>query len=98
MVAFVNTFSGLAVTRPSFFSGAAISSVRAAPSTARFTMEASKAVPFLERPAKLDGTLPGDVGFDPLGFSNYFDINFLREAELKHCKLHALISTPILWT
>jgi len=26
----------------------------------------------------------GDVGFDPLGFSDNFDIKWLREAELKH--------------
>ena len=26
----------------------------------------SASVPFLKRPAKLDGTLAGDVGFDPL--------------------------------
>lgn len=30
----------------------------------------SKSVPFLEQPAALDGTLAGDVGFDPLGLSS----------------------------
>ena len=30
----------------------------------------SKSVPFLEQPAKLDGTMAGDVGFDPAGFLN----------------------------
>jgi len=30
----------------------------------------SKSVPFLEQPAALDGTIPGDVGFDPLGLSS----------------------------
>mmetsp|Transcript_31081 Transcript_31081/g.29668 ORF Transcript_31081/g.29668 Transcript_31081/m.29668 type:complete len:232 (+) Transcript_31081:101-796(+) len=29
----------------------------------------SQSVPFLEQPAALTGTLPGDVGFDPLGFT-----------------------------
>lgn len=29
----------------------------------------------------------GDVGFDPLGFSDYFDMKFLREAELKHSRI-----------
>lgn len=29
----------------------------------------SKSVPFLEQPQALDGTLAGDVGFDPLGFT-----------------------------
>ena len=32
----------------------------------------SKSVPFLEQPPTLDGTLPGDVGFDPLGLSSLF--------------------------
>lgn len=49
--------------------------------------EMSKSVPFFERPPKLDGTLPGDVGFDPLGFSNYYDLNFLRESEVKHGRI-----------
>ena len=30
----------------------------------------SAAVPFLEKPDALDGSMAGDVGFDPMGFSN----------------------------
>lgn len=30
----------------------------------------SKSVPFLDQPPKLDGTMAGDRGFDPAGFSN----------------------------
>jgi hypothetical protein len=30
----------------------------------------SPSVPFLEKPPALDGSMAGDVGFDPLGFSN----------------------------
>jgi len=30
----------------------------------------SKSVPFAEQPPALDGTLAGDVGFDPVGFSS----------------------------
>jgi hypothetical protein len=30
----------------------------------------SIALPFDRRPPALDGTLPGDVGFDPAGFTN----------------------------
>lgn len=30
----------------------------------------STALPFLAKPAKLDGSLVGDFGFDPLGFTN----------------------------
>lgn len=28
--------------------------------------EFSKAIPFLVRPEKLDGSMPGDMGFDPM--------------------------------
>ena len=38
----------------------------------------SKAVPFLDAPKSLDGTLSGDVGFDPLGLSDIdFDFSYL---------------------
>ena len=47
----------------------------------------SQAMPFLSRPPALDGTMAGDVGFDPLGFTNYFDLKWLREAELKHGRI-----------
>lgn len=56
----------------------------------------SKAVPFLSRPEKLDGTLAGDVGFDPLGISNYWDIKWMREAELKHGRICMLATAGIL--
>mmetsp|Transcript_17146 Transcript_17146/g.25983 ORF Transcript_17146/g.25983 Transcript_17146/m.25983 type:complete len:204 (+) Transcript_17146:62-673(+) len=45
--------------------------------------EMSKALPFLLKPKNLEGYV-GDVGFDPLGFSEYFDMKWLREAEIKH--------------
>lgn len=47
----------------------------------------SVALPFMECPESLDGTMAGDVGFDPLGFSDTFDIKWLREAEIKHGRL-----------
>ena len=34
------------------------------------TEDRSIALPFDRRPPALDGTLPGDVGFDPAGFPN----------------------------
>jgi len=43
----------------------------------------SKAVPFLKDPANTKGWV-GDVGFDPFGFSENFDMKWLREAEIKH--------------
>ena len=56
----------------------------------------SKSVPFLSRPEKLDGTLAGDVGFDPFGISNYLDIKWLRESELKHGRITMLAVAGIL--
>ena len=55
--------------------------------------EKSAAMPFMDKPAGLDGSMPGDIGFDPFGFSNHelgpFDtpaehMAWMREAELKH--------------
>merc|ERR1711966_136780 len=44
----------------------------------------SQALPFMTRPAALDGTLAGDVGFDPLGFAkSRADVMNYREAEAK---------------
>jgi len=45
----------------------------------------SKSIPFLPRPEKLDGTMAGDKGFDPMGLSEIQnDLNYARWAELKH--------------
>lgn len=53
--------------------------------------EMSIAIPFLERPEILDGALPGDAGFDPLGFATGKNelLNY-REAEIKHSRLAML--------
>merc|ERR1712137_725747 len=47
-------------------------------------VEKSQSLPFMDKPAALDGSLVGDVGFDPLGFSSQFPMVWLREAEIKH--------------
>ena len=54
------------------------------------SMQMSPSVPFLKQPKALDGSMVGDVGFDPLGLSSVADIKFLREAELKHCRVAML--------
>jgi hypothetical protein len=53
--------------------------------------EPSASLPFLSRPAHLDGSLPGDRGFDPLNLASDPD-NLLkyRNAELKHARLAML--------
>jgi hypothetical protein len=43
----------------------------------------SKSLPFILEPKNTAGWV-GDVGFDPLGFSDYFDMKWLRESEIKH--------------
>jgi hypothetical protein len=61
----------------------------------------SVALPFDKRPANLDGTLPGDVGFDPAGFSNNppkpwliggegNSLKWYREAEIVHGRVAQL--------
>jgi hypothetical protein len=54
------------------------------------------AIPKSERPAALDGTLVGDVGFDPLGFSSLIDLRWLREAEIKHGRVCMLAATGLI--
>ena len=61
----------------------------ARPSVQPVMVERSAAIPFLKKPPALDGSMPGDVGFDPLGFSTTItelggDLNYVREAELMH--------------
>ena len=53
----------------------------------------SKAMPFLSQPPNLDGSMAGDVGFDPLGMSTFLDVKWLREAELKHGRICMLAWT-----
>jgi hypothetical protein len=51
----------------------------------------STSLPFMPRPAALTGALPGDVGFDPLGFAkSEADLMNFREAEVKHARLAML--------
>ena len=51
--------------------------------------EKSQSLPFLEAPPNLKGYV-GDVGFDPLRFSDFAPMDFLREAELKHGRMAML--------
>lgn len=56
----------------------------------------------IKAPATLDGTLAGDVGFDPLGFAGSKNaLYWMREAEIKHARLAMLaaVGWPIseLW-
>lgn len=54
----------------------------------------SRSIPFLTRPEKLDGTMPGDMGFDPMGLSEIQqDLNYARWAEVKHGRIAMLAIT-----
>jgi len=75
----------------------------------------SEALPFSKNgcPATLDGSLPGDAGFDPVGFSTtpiigLFDrksngkdsmseLNWLREAEVTHGRIAQLAVVGFIW-
>lgn len=51
----------------------------------------SASLPFLKRPVMLDGTVPGDRGFDPFNFSSDADaLQWYRIAEIKHARLAML--------
>lgn len=89
----MNAFvSGISVSlRNTAFTRPALSNVQGGVCCRSVTMTAkSVSVPFLDKPPKLNGDLPADVGFDPLGFSNKYDINYLCEAEVKHGRIAML--------
>jgi hypothetical protein len=64
-------------------------------------VERSIALPWAARPKNLDGTLVGDVGFDPAGFSDRIgsieELYRFREAELKHGRVCMLAATGMLF-
>ncbi|KAJ8601206.1 hypothetical protein CTAYLR_003262 [Chrysophaeum taylorii] len=56
----------------------------------------SKVLPWLEAPEKLDGTMIGDTGFDPLGISVIQeDLKYARAAEIKHGRIAMLACTGL---
>ncbi len=60
--------------------------------------EMSKSIPFLTVPEKLDGSMAGDVGFDPMGLSDIqTDLNYARWAELKHGRICMLAVVGMVW-
>lgn len=64
-------------------SASAFAPASKAPVSTALNADMSKSMPFLTQPKNLKGYV-GDVGFDPLGFSEFFDMKWLREAEIKH--------------
>lgn len=75
----------------SALSGAAVCRARTVRPRSSLTMKASPAMPFLECPATLeDESIPGNVGFDPFNLSSTFNLKFMQEAEIKHCRVAML--------
>jgi len=60
----------------------------------------SQALPFLVRRASLGpvGKYVGDVGFDPVGWTEIFPIEWLREAEIKHSRVAMLAFLGFVFT
>jgi light-harvesting complex I chlorophyll a/b binding protein 1 len=81
-------------------SASAFAPQRAGRADVALNAEKSASLPFMNRPALLDGSMAGDVGFDPLGLSNIDDVGidlyWLREAEVKHCRVAMLAVAGIL--
>ncbi|KAL3914933.1 MAG: hypothetical protein SGILL_005880 [Bacillariaceae sp.] len=52
----------------------------------------SASIPFLKRPAHLDGSLPGDRGFDPFNFASgdASTLQWYRDSELRHSRIAML--------
>lgn len=66
--------------------------------TVAVNAEMSKAIPFLPRPEKLDGSMVGDMGFDPMGLSEIqTDLKYARWAELKHGRAAMLAIVGMVW-
>jgi len=82
-------FVALVLLVVSSVSAFAPSAGRRAASSLSMATEFSKSVPFLTKPKNLEGMV-GNVEFDPLGFSDSFDVKWLREAELKHGRVSML--------
>eukprot|EP00542_Grammatophora_oceanica_P010074 CAMPEP_0194046836 /NCGR_PEP_ID=MMETSP0009_2-20130614/22550_1 /TAXON_ID=210454 /ORGANISM="Grammatophora oceanica, Strain CCMP 410" /LENGTH=201 /DNA_ID=CAMNT_0038692273 /DNA_START=78 /DNA_END=683 /DNA_ORIENTATION=+ len=61
-------------------------------STSACSASMSRSLPFLLEPPNLKGYVGAEAGFDPLGFSDYFDMKWLRESEIKHGRV-AMLAT-----
>mmetsp|Transcript_16210 Transcript_16210/g.33321 ORF Transcript_16210/g.33321 Transcript_16210/m.33321 type:complete len:204 (+) Transcript_16210:59-670(+) len=74
-------------------SAAAFAPAPTTKATSALSAEKSPAVPFLPYPENLKGYVGDDIGFDPLRISDYFPMDYLREAELKHSRICMLAIT-----
>jgi len=82
-----------ALSAPLAFSAGAAAPAAVTRAAAPSMMAKSKALPFLEQPAHLDGTYAGDAGFDPIGIGSAYNLKWMREAELKHGRICMLATS-----
>lgn len=90
-----------AVNKSSFVSGQNLRAVKvsAAPRKVAFSVRAERPLYFPGNPAPsyLDGSLPGDYGFDPLGLASVpSNFSWYIQAELVHCRWAMLGAAGIL--
>ena len=55
-------------------------------------------MPFLPAADNLKGYVGDDIGFDPLRISDYFPMDYLREAELKHGRIAMMAAVGYITT
>lgn len=85
----MNAFVGPVALSSSFLPTArAVTPTR--PAATVTMMSKSTAVPFLDAQPKLAGWVGEQASFDPMGLSNFMDMKFLREAEIKHSRVAML--------
>jgi len=70
-----------------FFLTVSLPHVAASKATTALNAEMSPAMPFLPYPQACKGYIGEDTGFDPLGISDYFPMDYLRESEIKHGRI-----------
>ena len=93
IIAAIGSASAFVAPSPSTFNTALrmAEDSEAAPEEPVTLPESSMALPFMSRPAALDGSMAGDVGFDPFGFAKDQDsLMEYREAEIRHARLAML--------
>lgn len=80
----------LALVASVFGTAAAFAPASVGKTSSALTAEKSPAMPFLPYPQNCKGYIGDDIGFDPLGISNYFPMDYLREGELKNGRIAML--------
>ncbi|RAL43707.1 hypothetical protein DM860_014208 [Cuscuta australis] len=86
----------LSSSKPKFFLAAAPfpgAAANVTTSAVKATMSSSDWMPGQPRPPHLDGSAPGDFGFDPLGLGEVPQLERYKESELIHCRW-AMLAVP----